>query len=291
MTDPTRAWSQICRFTYVKVTLSQTWKHLAGSSASNGPAMATELAKRSANSRRGEEELLVQIGEQHLRVPRRLVVVAPHPDDETLGLGGFMSRCVWSGSDIEIIAISDGERAYPSAGRDEQGRLAETRAREREAALRLLGLSAGTVHRLGLPDGAIADSEQPLRDRLVELLRLGATPARCQETVLVAPWRHDLHPDHEAAGRAAVAAAAMLGCELWEVPIWSWYHLGELDTPLPLERAVRISLGTGEQSAKRAALGAFHSQIQPPAPHDNVLPVDFLAAFDRDFEIVLRVMP
>jgi hypothetical protein len=106
--------------------------------------------------------------------------------------------------------------------------------------------------------------------------------------VLVAPWRHDLRPDHEATARAAAVAAVTFGCQLWEVPIWSWYHLGELETPLPVGRAVKIPLSSAERTAKRLAVGSFQSQLNPPAPHAGVLPVDFVSVFDRDFEIVLQ---
>jgi LmbE family N-acetylglucosaminyl deacetylase len=150
-------------------------------------------------------------------------------------------------------------------------------------------LAPRTVHRLAIADGAVADSEQALYALLVEVLSLGATPTQTpQSTVLVAPWRHDLHPDHEAVGRATVAAAVTFGCLMWEVPIWSWYHLGELETPLPLSRAGKIVLSTTERTAKRVALSSFHSQLHPPAPYAGVLPVDFVSVFDRDFEIVLR---
>jgi LmbE family N-acetylglucosaminyl deacetylase len=251
--------------------------------------MAIDLAKRSTSSSRGEEKFLAQIGDHHAPTPPRLVVAAPHPDDETLGLGGFLSRCARSGRSIEIVAISDGERAYPMADPEERNQLAETRAREREVALRALGASASAVHRLAIPDGAVTDSEQALSLDFVELLLLGATPGSSpEETVLVAPWRHDLHPDHEATGRAAVDAAATYDCQLWEVPIWSWYHLAELDTPLPVSRAAKIPLTTAERTAKRVALGSFQSQSRPPASHDSVLPIDFFSVFDRDFEIVLR---
>lgn len=251
--------------------------------------MAIDLLKRRSDAPRCEAELLSQIGDADLRVPGRLIVVAPHPDDEILGLGGFLSRCARLGSSIEIVAVSDGERAYPTADLEERNQLAETRAREREVALRALGASKGTIHRLAIPDGAVADSEQALSDRLLELLSRSATANHDPgEPVLVAPWRHDLHPDHEATGRAAVAAAARFDCQLWEVPIWSWFHVGELGTPLPVGRAARIPLGPAERSAKRVALGSCHSQSHPPAPHGAVLPVDFFSVFDRDFELILR---
>jgi LmbE family N-acetylglucosaminyl deacetylase len=251
--------------------------------------MVLDLARRSASGARREDDLLAQILDASLETPRRIVVATPHPDDEILGLGAFLSRCAVAGTLVEIVAVSDGERAYVDADEATRQRLVETRANERALALRALRLAASPVHRLGIADGAIAEAEQLVSDRLVELLRLRAMPPlTTYSTVLVSTWRHDLHPDHEAVGRAAFAAAATFGCELWEVPIWSWYHLGELEMTLPVARTARIPLRPPERAAKRRALGIFQSQLRPPAPHGPVLPDDFLEVLDRDFEIILR---
>jgi LmbE family N-acetylglucosaminyl deacetylase len=246
--------------------------------------MVADLARRSSSRERHEDELLAQIRDAHLDTPRRILVAAPHPDDEVFGLGGFLSRCAAANSRIEIVAVSDGERAYVQADETTRQQLSETRAIERALALHALGVSSVPVHRLGLADGVIATAEQVLRDELIEILGRGDTTVySAQSTVIVSPWRHDLHPDHEAVGRAALEAATTFGCQLWEVPIWSWYHLGELEA-----RANLIPLRPTERCAKREALGYFESQLRPPAPHGPVLPDDFLDVFDRDFEIVLR---
>jgi LmbE family N-acetylglucosaminyl deacetylase len=251
--------------------------------------MAIDLSKPRFSAPLGAAALVGRVDDYHPPIPARLVVAAPHPDDEILGLGGFLARCARSGSLIEIVAVTDGEGAYVTADVNERGELAETRARERRAALQAIGAATSTVHRLALADGAVAREEVSLGNRLVEVLGLGAGSTHSdQSTVLVTPWRHDLHPDHEATARAALTAATTFGCELWEVPIWSWYHAGDLEEPLPLRRAARIPLSSAERIAKRVALGSFQSQTHPPARHGDVVPDDFFSAFDRDFEIILR---
>lgn len=250
--------------------------------------MPIDLAAQSADRRRAEVDLLARTHEGDLATPGRIVVVAPHPDDEVLGLGGFLSRCAHVAARVEIVAVSDGEGAYVEANREQRQQLVWTRAAERKLALEALGLAVSRIHRLGIADGAVAQTNEAMLDHLVRILAAGNAPSDARPTVLVAPWRHDLHPDHEAAGRVSSRAAIEAGCEFWEVPIWSWYHLGDLPTPLPLDRATRVALTPEERHAKRAALNCFQSQTEPPAPHRPVLPIDFLEAFDRDFEIVLR---
>lgn len=44
---------------------------------------------------------------------RRLVVVAPHPDDEVLGVGGLMATAVGAGVELDIVAVTDGDASHP----------------------------------------------------------------------------------------------------------------------------------------------------------------------------------
>jgi len=77
----------------------------------------------------------------------RLVVVAPHPDDETLGVGGCMAAFAAAGGDVLVVSVTDGEAA-PVSCTD----LPAVRRRELSMAVDCLAPSA-RIERLGLPDG------------------------------------------------------------------------------------------------------------------------------------------
>ncbi len=101
--------------------------------------------------------------------PRHLVVVAPHPDDEVLGVGGLMQCMQHLGVEMAIVAVTDGEGSHPVAhalGVD----IASTRAMEATAALDRLGCGPVAVTRLGFPDGAVAAEIPRLTEALSELL-------------------------------------------------------------------------------------------------------------------------
>ena len=214
-----------------------------------------------------------------------LLIVAPHPDDETLALGGTIYDHHRLGGSAEILAVTDGEaaddRASPAARRE----LAARRHAERDAALGRLASGGVAVTRLGYRDGALADDELSLERALLdELGRARRSHPHC--TVLV-PWREDPHPDHEATARAGIRAAAALGLPHLEVPIWAWYHRG-WRAALPSVRLRRLDISPEARCAKRAALRCFVSQLELlPGGRGPVLPADFLAAFDRPFEPVL----
>lgn len=219
------------------------------------------------------EALPLELGEVD-----RLVVVAPHPDDEVLGAAGLMRRATAEGRSIRILSVSDGEASHP--GVPDARALAERRRRETGEALVRLGLDVEVLH-LGLPDGRVDRHRTEVAVALAELLGPG--------TMCVAPWRHDGHPDHEASGAAAVAATEATGATLVEYPVWAW-HWATPGAGLPAAPLRRLDLTPDERAAKHHAIDAFESQIHPlpESPDDPVvLPPAVLDRFRRAFEVHL----
>ncbi|MCM4084608.1 PIG-L deacetylase family protein [Paractinoplanes hotanensis] len=205
------------------------------------------------------------------------LIVAPHPDDEILGLAGLMAML----DAAELIAVTDGEASHPRSTVHTQPELAAIRRAETAEALRRLGLGDAPVTRLGQPDGKVDE------DALAAALTGRLAPGRwCLST-----WREDGHPDHEAVGRAAARACEATGAVLLEYPIWAWHWATPGDPRVPWHRAHRVELSPAAQAAKAAAVAAFPSQIAPlgPEPGDAaILPPHVLARFARPFEVVLR---
>ncbi|WP_420452884.1 PIG-L deacetylase family protein [Ilumatobacter sp.] len=148
----------------------------------------------------------------------RTVVVAPHPDDEVLMAGGLIATQAGRGVDLVVVAVTDGEAAYPEL---DPGAIAEVRRAEQARALATVAGRRVAVLRLGMSDGSVALDEGALSASLVELVD--------ESTLLVSPWERDWHPDHEAVGRAARRAADQVGCELRGAMFWTWHHRGPED--------------------------------------------------------------
>ncbi|WP_320775672.1 PIG-L family deacetylase [Streptomyces sp. CRN 30] len=211
----------------------------------------------------------------------RAVVVAAHPDDEVLGVGGTLALLAETGLEVTVVSVSDGEASHPGSTRVTPGRLAGIRARELRAALDELGLRDTEVVRLRLPDTEVAGQEDSLAARLTDLLPGAA--------LCLAPWTGDVHGDHEAAGRAArtAARAASVPCRFY--PVWTWHWAEPGDPCVPWDRAARIALPPAVQARKRAAVDRFVSQIHPLGPEEGdaaVLPPAELAHHLRAFEVV-----
>ena len=210
---------------------------------------------------------------------RRVVVVAAHPDDETLGAGGLVAHAHRLGLEVDVVVATRGEACHPRSPTHTPRQLAALRVDELDAAVAVL--SPGTRPAvLGLPDGAVAEHEEDLVDRLVTRVGDG------RGTLVVATWRGDGHPDHEAVGRAAAVTAARTGARLLEYPVWFW-HWG---TPgdAPWEAGQRLDLDETTRQTKRSAVAAHRTQVRPlsPAPGDEVLLTPgFLEHFEAPYEV------
>ena len=212
--------------------------------------------------------------------PGRAVVIAPHPDDEVLALGGTMQRLADAGWSLRIVAVTDGEGSHPRSRTVSARAMAERRMIERDTALHRLGISGSSVVRLGLHDGSVG--AHVALDEVIEPLVSGA--ALC-----FAPWERDGHPDHDAAGLATKVACERAGVRLAAYPVWAWHWAKPGTNDLPWSRMRRIDLDPGTRLAKRAAIAAYRSQIAPIGPDradETILPPSVLERFHRSFEVV-----
>lgn len=124
----------------------------------------------------------------------KVVVLAPHPDDEVFGCCGAIMRHVAAGDTLQVIILSDGE--YRA---DEAHQLAYGRTRRAESNAAALMMGCGTPQFWALPDRGIEYCE-----RLV--LRIEEAITAVDADLVYAPSLYEMHPDHRALGMAAVEA-------------------------------------------------------------------------------------
>lgn len=176
---------------------------------------------------------------------RRAIIVAPHPDDETIGAFGLIRQLVRVGVDVRAVIVTDGCASHPSSAAWPPARLRAARQRESLAALRLAGLSRGAVRFLDYPDGGLA---RPAADTWRDLVRdLSAGP---RPDLVVRPSLRDDHPDHRAVARACRAA--------WPPAVRQIsYQVWPAGQRVP--HAARLCLGA-DQALKQAALRLYRTQ-------------------------------
>ncbi len=211
----------------------------------------------------------------------RLVVVAPHPDDEVLGCGGLIAATCPSGREVLLLALSDGEQAYPQEPAWQPSVLGPARRRELERAAERLGLPTDAVIHLGFGDGALAQAASAIDEVLDTHLRDG-------DLVLVT-WRRDGHPDHEAAAKVAIEVTRRRGIRLVQYPVWAWHWARPQDALFTVLDAVRLELPAPAAQAKRQALECFSTQLgqcDPPV-RAPILPSHVLERFQRSYEVFI----
>ena len=135
----------------------------------------------------------------------RVLLLAPHPDDETLAAGGLVQRALARQGEVVVVFATDGQNnpwtqrlveRRLRVGPEDCARFGRRRRREALAALAELGVPADNAVFLGLPDGAITDVLLAGGEAAVD--RIEALLLERRTTLLVAPCLFDLHPDHSA---------------------------------------------------------------------------------------------
>jgi LmbE family N-acetylglucosaminyl deacetylase len=185
----------------------------------------------------------------------RVVVLSAHPDDEVLAVGGWLSE--QTGRDVVFVTATDGEASHPGSPTITPEELRARRPGELLDALRCLGFERPDVRRLRLPDGGLEQASDELH-RLVEPLLRDAS-------LVLAPFAHDGHPDHDALGRVALEACPP-SAVLWQMPIWTWAWTAPADQEwLPSVR--RLECTSQGRHRKRLAMAAFGTQVRALSLH------------------------
>ena len=136
-----------------------------------------------------------------VRLPRagqRVLVFSPHPDDETIGAGGYIRRCCDRGARVRIVLVTDGNKHN----------LEPRRYAEFKKATWILGVPGDDLVFLGYPDGKMRkQSRSELRRVFAEQI------VRFSPDVVVYPHRFDNHPDHAVVGDVMDAVLARMNPE------------------------------------------------------------------------------
>ncbi len=219
-------------------------------------------------------------------VPGTALVLAPHPDDESLGCGGLIAEACRAGRPPVVVIATDGAGSHPNSPTWPAPRLRARRESETRDAIACLGLPPGRLAFLRLPDTR-APTEGPEFEQAVDRLAALAAAHGC-DTVL-APWRHDPHCDHEAAWRMAEVLAARAGYRLLAYPVWGWLIPPDTLLDAPAAAGWRLPIAP-HLPAKNRAIRSHQTQygaLIDDDPDGFRLPPALLSVFEAPFEVFL----
>jgi LmbE family N-acetylglucosaminyl deacetylase len=215
---------------------------------------------------------------------RPTLVLAPHPDDESLGCGGLMAEHHARGHDVHVMVLTDGTGSHPRSREYPPARLAALRMAEARAAIATLGLPEDRIAFLGLLDG-----HAPLRGNHLKqaATRVAAHAMSRGVRTICTTSPYDPHPDHRAAYRLGQLVAREVGARLLSYPVWTWTLPPTAWLPVMAMRGVRLDI-TRHLPAKQRAIACHRSQTSDLIHDDPTgfrMSPEFLAIFDWPFEV------
>lgn len=198
------------------------------------------------------------ISREHLVGNAPFVVLSPHPDDETLGVGGLIRQASDVGQRVAIVTLTDGAGSHPNSSVYSAPRLIALRKQEVHDAAMLLGVSAAHLHHFDQPDAGAPSSGSVFEQAVCDLADI---VIRSEAASLFVTWGHDPHCDHSTAAALATAAVKLCaGVKLWAYPIWGWHLDPDQDIQLDAAKGYRVDISR-EQATKAQAIAAHRSQM------------------------------
>ncbi|RZM27522.1 MAG: methyltransferase domain-containing protein [Pedobacter sp.] len=201
------------------------------------------------------------VDHRFLSTIKKCLVLAPHPDDESLGCGGLLAYLAAQGCDIQVIFSTDGSMSHPNSHKYPAAALAALRKAEALEALKILGISHQYVNFYALPDSALPALAEPGFE--ANTARLESDLKLFQPQLILVPYELDPHRDHRATWQMLMEALKNTDSAntiIWEYPIWLYQNATAKDVP---------QLKTGELKAfdtsqfleqKKTAIAAHLSQ-------------------------------
>jgi LmbE family N-acetylglucosaminyl deacetylase len=190
----------------------------------------------------------------------RILVLAPHMDDETLACGGTMLLHSKK-DDIYWLFATDGAASpaplLPWTGSVDVD-LASQRRREAHAAAAIIGVPSTNLTFLDLPDGKLPTCHQDLVVALAERIKT------IEPEFVFVPFRYDVHPDHTALNRAARAVLRDMRAAPVMLEYFVYHRLRFVpgrDVRRAIDKTLLLTVDTFPvAAAKRAALDCYLSQ-------------------------------
>jgi LmbE family N-acetylglucosaminyl deacetylase len=209
-----------------------------------------------------------------------VLVVAPHPDDETLGCGGTVALLARDRVRTSIVIVTGGGASHPTHPFLRAAEISSLRKTEAHLATGLLGVSQENVTFLEAEDGSLANLDGKQSKAIVgEIVKL---LAKAPPDAVLLPYRGDGSSEHNATFglvRSALREARQ-EARVLEYPIWAWRNPVRLVRPLLTSRTVWRAAFLELMDVKAAAIRSYVTQILPIAPDEKpVLPPDFTSEF------------
>lgn len=219
-----------------------------------------------------------------------VLVVAPHPDDETLGCGGAIALLRSQGYTVQILVMSDGTKSHPNSLKFPAPALKALRETETRCAMARFDVPDSNITFLELLDSAVPT---PTHSHFSEIVnRCSEYLAKIHPKMVFVPWRFDPHRDHRATWQLIQASLAQMSFHprVIEYPIWDWDTEQRSMINQNAVKSWRLDISEVLER-KQQAIAAYRSQttnLIDDDPTGFILTPEMLANFNYPWEIYLE---
>ncbi|MDT0677523.1 bifunctional PIG-L family deacetylase/class I SAM-dependent methyltransferase [Autumnicola musiva] len=213
-----------------------------------------------------------------------VMIVAPHPDDETLGCGALIAHLRAQQAEVWVLFMTSGEASHPNSSAYPPEKLGKLRKNEAVNACKILGVSKDHLIFLDAGDGQLASYSEANNPVVAQLT--GIIQQKNIDTLFV-PWRRDHHIDHVATNSIIGKAAEDMKLIIAEYPIWLWKKGKPEDWPAEGEILPFRLVTDSVKQKKRKAIEAHVSQttkLIDDDPEGFTLSPELLEPFLGDYE-------
>lgn len=192
------------------------------------------------------------------------LIVAPHPDDESLACGGTIALLRNAGFAVHVVFTTNGTMSHPNSKIYRAHKLLLLREAEAVKALSRLGVASNMIRFLRLPDSKLDNLEVSESNRAIGILKELLLEFKPKTVFL--PWRNDPHPDHMASFKFAQASVDSLRDQgfqfrILEYPVWFWERTQVSEFSKEKSMALwKVNIETN-LDLKRSAIAEHASQL------------------------------
>lgn len=210
----------------------------------------------------------------------KIVVIAPHPDDEVMGCAGLIQALVERGTPPHVIILTGGEGSHRPCCKISEDRIITERRHFALSTAALLGIPKSNIHFLAYPDEHIAFecSETKVLKELIEKLS--------PEAILVPHWG-EVMPDHIQTAEIIKNLMINKNVSIYEYCVWMWYfNVWNLD----YKNSYIVRMNKTMHERKLRAIEQYITPLAPCGkPWSGELPKPFLKAARWNKELYFKV--
>lgn len=218
---------------------------------------------------------------QELKIPNKIVIIAPHPDDEVIGCAGLIQRCLDNGQSVNVVILTGGGKSHGKCCTLDENIIIENRRNLSRKAMEVLGLPLNNLHFLNYTDGAIAFED-------LETNKLKLLINELQPNLIFIPHKGDSWSDHIEAGNIVRKLITNKNeIRLYEYCVWFWYyHVRHIDW----KQARLLRMNETQHHLKLQAIDTYIHPLAPCGkPWSGVLPQIFIKANSWSRELYFAV--